>query len=365
MRDEGGQPALTRGALEALVVTAERQGLDPMAARLLELRALLGSDLAEVEGALVGLEPVLEGEEAPGAGRLARRAARHLLVQPGKRIRPLCVLLAARAGGVGASAQVRDLAVACELVHAATLLHDDVLDEGTERRGVPTARVLYGNSISILGGDHLLVEALRMVERAGLPGVLTELFGAISEMVAAEALQLERRGRFVPDREVYLRIIRGKTAALFRWGLWAGGRAAMLPERACAAMAEAGVQLGMAFQLVDDALDLSGDPSVTGKNAYADLREGKMTWPFLVGAERDPEIFAGLKALVSAQGEGFDEGAAQALVAGLQRVGALEETRRFAVECGEKARASLSALPAGEAREALEKVVEAAILRSR
>jgi octaprenyl-diphosphate synthase len=121
----------------------------------------------------------------------------------------------------------------------------------------------------------------------------------------------------------------------------------------------------MAFQLVDDALDLSGDPSVTGKNAYADLREGKMTWPFLVGAERDPEIFAGLKALVSAQGEGFDEGAAQALVAGLQRVGALEETRRFAVECGEKARASLSALPAGEAREALEKVVEAAILRSR
>jgi octaprenyl-diphosphate synthase len=195
--------------------------------------------------------------------------------------------------------------------------------------------------------------------------VLAELFAVISQMVSAEAMQLERRGRFVADRQVYLRIIEGKTAALFRWGLWAGGLAAGLPREVCDALARAGVQLGMAFQLVDDVLDLSGDPAVTGKNAFADLREGKMTWPFLLACEQDPALAEELQSLVVAEGEGFDVSHAASLVSRLQASGVLQQTRDFAVECGEKARQDLALLPPSGARDALEMVVEAAILRSR
>lgn len=358
-----GSPGET---LEALAAVSRRHDLDPLAARLLALRDWLGDDLVELEAFLAQLDrPAPPREGQPISGQLARHAGRHLLDQPGKRIRPLCVMLAARSGGVGLSPVVRDLAVACELVHAATLLHDDVIDEGTERRGAAAARVIFGNSASILGGDHLLVEALRMVEATGVQGALPELLGVISQMVSAEAMQLERRGRFVVDRQVYLAIIEGKTAALFRWGLWAGGRAAGLPQEACQALARAGVQLGMAFQLIDDVLDLSGDPTVTGKNAFSDLREGKMTWPFLLACEQDPALAEELRSLVVAEGRGFDDEHAAALVRRLQASGVLEQTRRFAVECGEKAREDLARLPANGARDALEMVVEAAILRSR
>src|SRR5690606_25678383 len=190
----------------------------------------------------------------------------------------------------GLDAQVRDLAVACELVHAATLLHDDVIDEGTERRGAPAARVIYGNSASVLAGDALFTEALRLVGRAGVPGLLDELLTVIAEMVDAEALQLERRGRLDLSREAYLRVIRGKTATLFRWALRAGGGAAGLGAGQVDALGEAGASLGLAFQLTDDLLDLDGDPAVTGKDALADLRQGKVTWPVILACEREPDL---------------------------------------------------------------------------
>src|SRR5262249_22155884 len=148
---------------------------------------------------------------------------------------PLCVALAARAGnGFGAAA--RQLAVAVELVHTATLLHDDVVDVGDTRRGAPAARVVYGNAASIFAGDWLLVEALRRVRAAAVPDALDRLLDIIEEMIMAESTQLDRRGVMVADRAAYFRVVEGKTASLFRWALWAGGRAGGLDERACRAL---------------------------------------------------------------------------------------------------------------------------------
>ncbi|HSI05912.1 MAG TPA: polyprenyl synthetase family protein, partial [Myxococcota bacterium] len=181
--------------LDPLANVARANGVDALAERLEELKALLADDLMQIELAIQGIdaevrEPMADRRVPTADGLLARRAARQLLDRPGKRIRPLCVLLAARMGGRSLDGVVRNLAVACEIVHAATLLHDDVLDQGDERRGAATARLIYGNSASILGGDHLLVEALKLVDGANEPTLLRSLLQVISEMVHAEAIQL-------------------------------------------------------------------------------------------------------------------------------------------------------------------------------
>ncbi|MCO5169842.1 MAG: polyprenyl synthetase family protein [Planctomycetes bacterium] len=346
-------------ALGALGTAAARAGA-PVAARLGALQAWLDDDLRALEAAI---EPLARRADEDDLG--ARRAADHLLRQPGKRLRPLCLLLAARAGGRGLDAAVRDLGVACELVHAATLLHDDVIDEGTERRGAPAARVLFGNSASVLAGDALFTEALRLVGRTGVPGVLDELLAVIAEMIDAEALQLERRGRLDLSRAAYLRVIRGKTAALFRWALRAGGAAAGLPAAQVDALGEAGLSLGLAFQLTDDILDLAGDPQVTGKDALADLRQGKVTWPVILACERDPDLRRHVAAIAAA---GEDEAAAaaprvEALLAGVKATRALGATRTQAEAHAGAAKAALQALPPGPARAALEVIALAAVER--
>lgn len=359
---EEGEPAGVAGPLAALETAAARAGAGSTAERLAGLRSWLASDLGALEGALENLSRTAALEDDPGT----RRAARHLLLQPGKRLRPLCVLLAARVGGRALDAQVGDLAVASELVHAATLLHDDVIDEGTERRGAPAARVIYGNSASVLAGDALFTEALRLVARARCPGMLEELLAVIAEMVDAEALQLERRGRLDLSRQAYLRVIRGKTAALFRWVLRAGGAAAGLEGPQVDALGEAGASLGLAFQLVDDILDLSGDPTVTGKDAFADLRQGKVTWPVIVACERDPDLRQHVAAIAAAgEDEAGDVPGArlEALLEGVEQTRALAATRTQAEAYAGASRAALATLPAGPARAALEALVDAAIER--
>lgn len=346
--------------LAPLAAVSSRQGLDPLADRLLDLRAWLAQDMAEVDRALAPNVRSAEGRP----GDLAERAASYLLARPGKRIRPLCVVLAARLAdspgknGVNDRA-VHDLAAACELVHAATLLHDDVIDEGTERRGVPAARVVYGNSASVLAGDHLLVEALRGVRRTGMSSLLDGLLDVIARMVEAEAMQLEQRGRFEPARATYEAIVDGKTAALFRWGLRAGGTVAGLGEEALGRLDGVGRQFGMAFQLVDDVLDFEGDPETTGKATLTDLREGKLTWPLIIACEVDDTLLADLRAVLP-NGADLPE-----LSARVEATGALQATRRTAQDRAEAACAHLRALPDGPARRAIQAVVEAAVVRTR
>lgn len=354
-------------ALEPLVAVTRRKGIADLGDKLEALRDWLSSDLLEMEAAIAQVAKDacagrleakprwrIPGDKVPGA-------AAHLLARSGKRIRPLCIILASRLGAKPADAsKVRDLAVACELVHAATLLHDDVIDVSDTRRGAPASCVLFGNAASVLAGDHLLVEAMRLVQRASDADTVCGLLDVISSMVASEALQLERRGSFVPDRQAYMEVIRGKTASLFRWGLAAGGALGGLEGEAQAHLATVGEHLGLAFQLVDDVLDLEGDAATLGKTPLADLREGKLTWPAILAAEQDPSLKQALADLV--QGS-FDADAAKSCALRIAQTGAVTQTRLFAQEQADKASAGLHALGDNPWAQAMVWVVASAVER--
>lgn len=366
-----------RPPLIPLSEVTERAGLTGLSNHLKELRGWLDSDVLALEDQLSALVAPPR-ETAPGD--LARQAAAHLLARPGKRIRPLCVMLGARLGGERSTPHetktapkeaVQDLAIAAELVHAATLLHDDVIDEGTERRGDRAARVVFGNSASILAGDYLLIEALDRVRRASehVPAgteLLGSLLNTIAAMVSAEAEQLERRGRLEPNREVFLRIIDGKTATLFRWALGAGALAAGLNHEQVAAVRDAGTALGLAFQLVDDVLDLEGNTEELGKDLFADIAQGKLTWPIIVACERNPQLAIQLAELYAhSQAGTLDDAGTRQFVSELQATGAIEATRLFAREQQAIAEHHLATLPDSDSRRALGFIVQAAVERRR
>ena len=353
----------TERALTPLHNATKRVGHDPLAERLLEIRTWLSDDLASLERAIrVGTNT----DEVAGESSmmdLATQASTYLLGRPGKRIRPLCVMLGARLGGRTLDRSVKDLAVCCEMVHTATLLHDDVIDEGTERRGAPAARMVFGNAASVLAGDHLLLYALKLAEGVGYRSLMGQLLDTISEMVLAEAVQLEQRGTLDPCRDTYLRVIQGKTAGLFRWALVAGGTVGGLGGDHLAALGHVGNSLGLAFQLMDDVLDLEGDPAVTGKDLLVDLKEGKLTWPFIIAAERDPSLLPAVETFLSSAEEGESSPDVRPVLEILLATDALTATREFARHHAESALESLSQVPACSARRAIEVVVEAAINR--
>lgn len=367
--EQGAAPSEALGAVEEapsapdtllrrLAASCEAPAIAQLGAQLDQLRDWLSHDLSDIEQQLQQL--------SAADHNVAQRAAAHLLAQPGKRIRPLCVLLAGRLGdqvpGGALRRRLNELALTCELVHAATLLHDDVIDLGTERRGAPSSRMLFGNTASILAGDHLLNEALRKASAHGSHTLLAELLDVIEQMIGAEAVQLEQQHRFDPRPELYLQIVEGKTAALFRWGLRAGATLAEFSPEVVAAAGDFGRFLGVAFQLVDDLLDLAGDPQQVGKDVLADLREGKLTWPLLVAAQRDPGLAAELRrAATEPPADQAAHGAA--LLLRVASTGSLAATRGAAVDYAQRATQALQRLPDCEARRALAAVVEFCLAR--
>ncbi|MBL8604595.1 MAG: polyprenyl synthetase family protein [Myxococcales bacterium] len=334
----------------------ESRGLDDLTSRLAVLRNFVADDLAEVEAALGAVDASLDTP--------MHRAAMHLVDAGGKRLRPMCVALAARAGA-GFDRNARDLAVAAELVHNATLLHDDVVDLGDLRRGVPTARVVYGNAASVYAGDWLLVEALRRIRVTGYVDLLDRALGVLQEMLDAEGLQLAFRGRGDATVDDWRRVVDGKTASLFRWALYAGGRAGGLDADRCDALERYGHALGVAFQLVDDVLDVSGDPGETGKALFTDLREGKLTYPLLLAMARDGGFAKLVAEAMRDEGGEVSAGTAQAVMAALHQTRSLEDSMAFARRLSEEAVASLATLPAGRAREALNSVAVAMLHRKK
>ncbi|MSQ84385.1 MAG: polyprenyl synthetase family protein [Myxococcales bacterium] len=269
--------------LPTLSDRAHSHDLDALARQLADLQAWLADDLAAVERAL----------RTPTGSTLAERAGRHLLQAGGKRIRPLCTLLVGRMGAASdgsVPAGLRDLAIAVELVHNATLLHDDVVDMADTRRGQPTSRALHGNEVSIFAGDWVLVAALRRIVASGYPHLVGSALDTLEAMIAAEVEQAQRASVLADDVEGYLRVAQGKTASLFRWAMQAGATAAGLDCAATAALQTFGGDLGIAFQITDDVLDLCGQPQHTGKALFADICEGKITLPVAFALHRQPDL---------------------------------------------------------------------------
>lgn len=338
--------------LQRLERVGQQYDLDDLATRVADLHAWLGEDLCRLEAHLSDMIT-----NPPSDSGWA--AAEHLLAQPGKRVRPICVMLAARLGGRDFDAPLREVAVCAELIHNATLLHDDVIDHSFERRGAPTSRMIFGNAISVLGGDHLLMSALIRIEPFD-PRILRKMMVVIRDMVAAEVLQLELKNSFKADRAAYLSVVHGKTAALFRWAMEAGAIMADLSEAQVEALGAAGQALGMTFQLTDDLLDLEGEREETGKEAFIDLAEGKLTWPTILASERDAGVEHRLRQAAAGESIDFHQ-----LLRDFNDLGVLEDTRVEAERYAGVARLALQTLPDHPARSALMTVVEAARRRSR
>jgi len=318
--------------------------------RLRRALGLVGPDLADIEREL---ERAVAEQKSPGA-----ESAAHLLRAGGKRIRPMCVMLAARAVGVG-SAQTLELALVAELVHLATLLHDDVVDDGSERRGLPTSRRLWGNAVSVLAGDHLLVQALERASTAAPGATFQELLSTLRSLVSGEIVQLRGRTSLDASRDVYDVIVRDKTASLFRWAFRAGARSAGATDAQIEALGSFGGELGLAFQIVDDVLDYQGDPAATGKTLLADLQEGKVTLPLLFAAEDDDDI---LTLLVRARAG--DEACAREIAGRILAGTACERSRAEAQAHIERGKHALSMLRPTEARDLLFAVAEQVVQRA-
>jgi octaprenyl-diphosphate synthase len=328
----------------ALPVLAEAAVPDAVgelpAARVADVRSLVATEMREIEDLVQ--RRIAEGVR-PGA-----ESAAHLFDAGGKRVRPLGVLLAAACFGT-ITARARDLGAAAELVHMATLLHDDVIDDGDQRRGRPTSRRIWGNAVSVLAGDMLLVEALRLTSGHD-DATWSELVATLGRLVDGEIIQLRGRRDVSLEESTYFDIVRGKTASLFEWALRAGARAGGAQVAAIDALGRFGGSLGIAFQLVDDLLDYDGDAARTGKTLFADLAEGKVTLPLIFAA--DIADRSAISALVGRVREG-DEAAAKELAERVRGSGACARVRDLARAETERALADLQTIAPSTARDAL------------
>lgn len=285
-----------------------------------------------LERYLEQLEARLEASVASHPGLVAE-VGTETLSAGGKRLRPALVFLAAPPQ-LRARERVIAAGVAVELVHMATLVHDDMLDGADLRRGRPTAWAMYGKGAARAAGDYLFARAFAELARAGDPEAVQLLAGAALALARGEALQ--RRQAFRPDTTVddYLRRCSLKTGKLFEAACLLGGGG---PE-----LGGFGLALGIAFQIADDILDCTGDFDTTGKASGVDLRDGTPTLPLILAAREDPLVWQALA------GEPVEDA--------LERVaatGALERSRRRALEYAEAARAALDGEAGGEALEAL------------
>lgn len=220
---------------------------------------------------------------------LIPQLAAHLVASGGKRLRPLLTLASAKLCGYAGERHIK-LAACVEFIHTATLLHDDVVDESQLRRGAASANAVFGNKPSVLVGDFLFARAFQLMVEDGSLEVLRILCGASATIAEGEVLQLTTQNDLTTSEDRYFEVIRGKTAALFAAACEVGAVIAGRTPAECAALAQFGMDLGMAFQLVDDALDYAAQQSELGKTVGDDFREGKLTYPVLLAiADATPE----------------------------------------------------------------------------
>ena len=288
--------------------------------------------------------------------------ARHLIASGGKRLRPMLTLATAALCDYRGEGHVK-LAASVEFMHTATLLHDDVVDESDLRRGKLAARMLWGNEASVLVGDFLLGQAFKMMVEVGSLPCLDVLSGAAVVIAEGEVMQLSAAKDTQTSEDDYLAVIRAKTAALFGAACEVGAILGERPKAEIAACRSYGLNLGIAFQLIDDALDYGGTSAKLGKNVGDDFREGKITLPVVLAFRRGSEGERAFWQRSLERGEASDDDLGDALTL-LRRHRALEDTVERASHYGAMARDALELFPASPWRHALIDVVDFCISRS-
>ena len=321
--------------------------IDPLGrarpADLKEIVALVEDDLARVE--------VLFAEQFRSDVALVAEIGRYVQDGGGKRIRPALLLLACGLCGYrGERAAV--LASVVEFIHTATLLHDDIIDQATVRRGRSSVNSRWGNDITVLLGDFLYTKAMATALSRDNLRILRLLSDVTLRMVEGQLLEIERNGDLAVSDAAHLDIVRRKTADLFSACMRIGGMLAEVGEEREAALASYGLNLGICFQMVDDLLDFTADEKVLGKPTANDLREGKLTLPVIFLLRRAGRAGAEMVEAVLAD-RGFDRVSREELVGLAREAGALDEARALAERYADAARRDLAGFERSRYREAL------------
>jgi len=327
---------------------------NPRSATLNRLLDLVAADMERVNTAIIART----GSEVA----MIPEVANHLISSGGKRLRPMLTIAMAKLAGYSGDGHIK-LAAAVEFMHTATLLHDDVVDESDLRRGKLAARMLWGNEASVLVGDFLLGQAFRMMVEVGSLHALDILSSAAAVIAEGEVMQLGTAKNTATNEDEYLAVIRGKTAELFAAACEVGPALATKDKAEQAACRSFGMNLGIAFQLVDDALDYGGKAAKLGKNVGDDFREGKVTLPVVLSFRRGNETERAFwnRTLVEGKVEDGDLDKALALMA---KHHAIEDTLGRARHYGAIAKDALALAPDSAIKQALEEAVDFSIARA-
>ncbi|MBL8024360.1 MAG: polyprenyl synthetase family protein [Elusimicrobia bacterium] len=321
-----------------------------LALKLLE-PILRGSDAEALTHFLRGVDDSLGNVSRSKTGFLAQLTD-YVMTGSGKRVRPALVFLGSQFGQADREA-VNQTALAVEMIHIATLVHDDLVDEAVIRRQRPTVGVKFGEGSAVLLGDYVYAEAFQRLSALGRPELMTLFAGATMTMCEGEIAQYESRYQFDLSEKSYLSFLQKKTASLMSASCRAGGILAGLSAEQLAALDTFGERLGVAFQIVDDILDIEGDEAVVGKTLHTDLIHGKMTLPLIDHA-------AGL--VTVKERKGFQDflrnpnGRVDAFIADLRRSGVLDRSKEKVRSLLKEAETELDRLPTGPAQSLLRDV---------
>jgi octaprenyl-diphosphate synthase len=287
----------------------------------------------------------------------------HLIGAGGKRLRPILTLAAARMFNYVGDKHLK-LAATVEFIHTATLLHDDVVDESLKRRGRPTANLLWDNKSSVLVGDYLFSRSFQLMVEIGSLSILDILSSASATIAEGEVLQLTVSKNIKTDEATYLKVIRGKTAALFSAATQVGGEVAGASEDACKALYEYGDALGIAFQIIDDLLDVEGSLQDTGKNSGNDFRERKVTMPFIKAIKNSSKTELEFWKKTIEKGDQNQDDWDTALMF-MRKYDAIRDTHKEAQVWVNKAKLALKRLPDSEIRALLSELADYVLIRSK
>jgi len=326
----------------------------PHAASIERLAELVAPDMERVNAAILART----GSDVA----MIPEVANHLISSGGKRLRPMLTLAMAKLAGYSGDGHIK-LAAAVEFMHTATLLHDDVVDESDMRRGKLAARMLWGNEASVLVGDFLLGQAFKMMVEVGNLHCLDILSSAAAVIAEGEVMQLGAAKNPATNEDEYRAVIRAKTAELFAAACEVGPALAGKDKAELAACRSFGMNLGISFQLIDDALDYGGKPAKLGKNVGDDFREGKITLPVVLSFRRGTESERAFWNRTLSKGD-IAEGDLDAAMALMTKHHAIEDTVGRARHYGAIATDALALVPPSAIKTALEETVAFCIARA-